>query len=56
MTNYWLTDDALEILHGPDRCQECRGREWIEVEDPLYAGASIDVRCPVCCQARKDDQ
>jgi len=45
---HWPTDAALEVLHGPDRCQTCGGREWVAIPDPLYPGELIDARCPEC--------
>jgi len=51
---YWPTDEALEVLHGPDRCPTCGGREWVAVPDPLVDGALVDVRCPECAQKAKD--
>lgn len=56
MTNYWLTDDALEVLHGPGRCDSCGGRGWVATEDPLYPEALIDARCPDCAKKAKDDE
>lgn len=49
MSRHWPTDLALEVLHGPDRCRLCGGREWVAVDDPLYPGTLVDVRCPACC-------
>jgi hypothetical protein len=53
---HWPTGKALELLHGPDRCPTCGGREWVAVEDPLYPEALIDVRCPECTRKAKDDR
>lgn len=50
---HWPTDKALELLHGPDRCETCGGSEWVAAEDPLYPGTLIDVRCPECCWHRR---
>lgn len=50
MNLHWPTDAALELLHGPDRCPACNGREWVAVEDPLYPGSLIDARCPKCVE------
>lgn len=49
-THHWPTDQALEFLHGTDRCATCRGTGWVAVADPLYPEASIDVRCPTCVE------
>ena len=49
----WPTDQALAILHGPERCKVCGGIGWIANPDPLYPDELIDVRCPNCIdQAR----
>lgn len=53
MNRHWPTDAALELLHGPDRCQTCRGSGWVAVEDPLYPDTLIDVRCPECARTAK---
>lgn len=55
-TYHWPTDQALELLHGPDRCPTCHGREWVSVEDPLYPEALIDARCPDCCARKTEDR
>lgn len=52
---HWPTDQALEVLHGPDRCTTCGGLEWVAVEDPLYSGALIDARCPDCVRKAKGE-
>ena len=55
MTNYWPTDEALEVLHGPDLCETCGGRSWVAVPDPLYDDILIDARCPECARKAKDE-
>lgn len=50
MNRHWPTDQALELLHGPGRCQACGGSGWVAVTDPLYPGVLIDARCPECCR------
>lgn len=55
MNQYWPTDAALEVLHGPDRCPTCGGRGWVATEDPLYPEALIDARCPECGKKAKGE-
>jgi hypothetical protein len=49
VSTYWLTEEALAVLHGLARCELCGGRGWVAVADPLYLDTLIDVRCPACC-------
>jgi hypothetical protein len=55
VSTYWLTEEALAVLHGLARCVLCGARGWIEADDPLYPGASIDVRCPACCDSSVEE-
>jgi len=47
-TFHWPTPQALEVLHGPNRCPRCDGAQWVAVPDPLYPDELVDMRCPDC--------
>jgi hypothetical protein len=53
-TWHWPTEAALELLHGPSRCQRCDGRQWVAVEDPLWPGEYFDMRCPDCADRARN--
>lgn len=34
----------------PDpNCDLCHGTGWAAVPDPFFGGATVDQRCPACC-------